>query len=114
VGKFQMRNATPIGAEPLCRTCVHGLVLRGYRESEMAVRCTYANPAFAVSFTVSECTEFYDRSRPSWTAMEKLAIHVTPKGPSTPLGFKVGFNLREIDDDSCDEELEEVASDDDE
>lgn len=111
MGKIQMKNATPIGAEPLCRTCIHGLVLRGYRESEMAVRCTYANPAFPVSFLVSECTEFYDRNRPSWAAMDKLAIHVTPKAPAKPLGFGVGFRLTAIEDDSCDdEELDEVAS----
>jgi hypothetical protein len=103
MGKIQMKGATAVGAEPVCRTCVHGLVLRGYRDSEIVVRCTFANPAFVVPFIVSECTEFYDRDRPSWSAMDKFAIHVSPKAEPKPVGFKVGFRLKQnADDADCD------------
>jgi hypothetical protein len=103
MGKIQMKGATAVGSELLCRTCIHGLVLRGYRESEQMVRCTFANPAFVVPFPVAECTEYYDRNRPSWDSMQKLAVKVTANPKMKPVGFRVGLQVEENEEESSDD-----------
>ena len=37
---------------------------------------------------------YYDKNRPDWKQMEKLAIHVSPDNPK-PVGFKVGAGFGE-------------------
>jgi hypothetical protein len=89
--------------------------MTGYRESEMVTMCSYADPSIVVPFVIYECTKYYDKNRPSWQQMEKLAIHVSP-GRTKPVGFKVGAGFGETtvrvvenddeDDDSGDEDDE--------
>jgi hypothetical protein len=76
------------------------VVFTGYRESEKTIICTRVDPNIVLPFTVNTCTSFYDKNRPSWQQMEKLAINITP-GPLKPVGFKVGvgFNTDEEDQD---------------
>lgn len=83
-----MKDATPVGSAPLCRTCSNAHILRGYRESEMLVVCTATYPDFPVPFVVRECSGYNDRNRPDWDQMTKLAIHVTPRLKSSK---KFGF-----------------------
>ena len=51
--------------------------------------CTYVDPNIVLPFSVYTCSGFYDKNRPSYQQMQKLAIDVTP-GPLKPVGFKVG------------------------
>jgi hypothetical protein len=97
MGKAYIKNGTPVGTESLCRTCTSAHIITGYRESELITVCTEVRPNFILPFTVHDCTGYYDRNRPSWDQMEKLAIHVTP-GTLKPVGFKVGIGV--IDDDN--------------
>ena len=62
--------------------------MTGYRESESITLCTDLNPNIVVPFVIYECSGYYDKNRPSWRQMEKLAINVTP-GPLKKVGFKV-------------------------
>lgn len=64
--------------------------MTGYRESEVITMCGEVHPAIVVPFAVYDCTSYYDKNRPSWDEMQKLAITVTP-GPLKPVGFKVGL-----------------------
>jgi hypothetical protein len=89
MGKVFVKNGTPVGAESLCRTCAWAVVFTGYRESEQTIICTRMNPNIVLPFTVNTCTSYYDKNRPTWQQMEKLAIDVTP-APLKPVGFKVG------------------------
>jgi hypothetical protein len=89
MGKILIKNGKPVGAESLCRTCSCAVAFTGYRESEQTIICTRMDPNIVLPFTVNTCTSYYDKNRPSWQQMEKLAIDVTP-APLKPVGFKVG------------------------
>jgi hypothetical protein len=77
----------------------------GYRESEKITMCNDVNPNIIVPFPIYECTGYYDKNRPSWKQMEKLAINVTP-GPLKRVGFKVAAGLAadETDTEEDDDE----------
>ena len=88
MSKIKMKNGTPVGNAHLCRGCIHGQFVVGYRETDVLVVCTYSNPARTVPFPVYECTEYWDRNRPSYEQMKKLALdfRVTRKKPIS--GFR--------------------------
>ena len=89
MSKGYVKGGTPIGSESLCRTCSYAHVMTGYRESEMVTICNDVHPNIVVPFNIYECTGYYDKNRPNWEQMEKLAIHVSAGNPK-PVGFKVG------------------------
>jgi hypothetical protein len=89
MGKLPIKNGTPVGSVSLCRTCTSAQIMTGYRESELITICDNVHPNLVVPFNVYECTGYYDKNRPSWDEMKKLAIHVEP-GRTKPRGFKVG------------------------
>jgi hypothetical protein len=66
--------------------------MTGYRESELITICDNPSPSFVVPFNVYECSRYYDKNRPSWMEMKKLAIHVDT-GPTKPVGFKTGLGF---------------------
>jgi hypothetical protein len=84
-----IKGGTPIGSESLCRTCANAQIMTGYRESEQITICTNVVPNVVMPFKVYDCSGYYDKNRPSWEQMTKLAIDVTPS-PIKPVGFKVG------------------------
>ena len=63
--------------------------MTGYRESERLPICNGVHPNIVVPFNIYECTGYYDKNRPSWEQMEKLAIDVDT-APMKPVGFKTG------------------------
>ena len=72
--------------------------MTGYRESEMVTMCNDVHPNIVVPFRIYEYTGYYDKNRPDWEQMEKLAIHVEP-GRTKPRGFKVGGGIGFTDDE---------------
>ena len=60
----------------------------------MVTICIRVDPNIVVPFQMYECTGYYDKNRPTWQQMEKLAIHVSPGSPK-PVGFKVGAGFGE-------------------
>ncbi len=107
MGKSNVKNGTPVGNEHLCRRCTWGQCVTGYRESELLMICMRPDPSFRVPFVVLDCNEFSDRNRPSWDAMQKLAIEVAPTRISTRMaGFAAITKvtpIRRTDDDDEDE-----------
>ena len=89
-----MKGGTPVGSESLCRSCTSAHIMTGYRESEMVTICNDVHPNIVVPFNIYECTGYYDKNRPNWEQMEKLAIDVVP-APMKPVGFKVGKGFGE-------------------
>jgi hypothetical protein len=67
-----------VGNEHLCKSCCHGQVTTGYRESDVLVICALSTPSFRLPFVVHECTVFSDKHKPDWEQMEKLAIQIQP------------------------------------
>jgi hypothetical protein len=95
MGKLFVKNGTPVGNEHLCKSCTWGQVTAGYRESDVLAICTNTNPNIKLPFTVHECSEFQDKSRPDWEQMEKLAIQIQPLRVSKKTrGFSVAETLR--------------------
>jgi len=78
MGKLIVKNGTPVGNEHLCKSCSWGQYTTGYRESEVMVFCTNTSPNFKVLFPVHECSEYYDKRKPDYQQMEKLAIDIEP------------------------------------
>ena len=74
----------------------------------MVTMCCWPEPNILVPFQIYECSRYYDKNRPSWQQMEKLAIHVSPGNPK-PAGFKVGAGFAQTtvnvveDDGECNE-----------
>jgi len=115
MGKLNVKNGTPVGNEHLCKSCSWGQFTTGYRESDVLAFCTNTNPNFRVPFAVHECSEYYDKHRPDWEQMKKLAIEVAPIRVSKKTkGFDVATTLQPakpeyepaIDEEEDDEEFE--------
>ncbi|GAA3748951.1 hypothetical protein [Terriglobus aquaticus] len=112
MGKLNMKGATPIGSVALCSTCTCGLILSGFRESEQVMICTRVEPNLLLPFPVHECTGYYDKNRPSWQQMQKLAIRVEDR-PAKNAGFKAGLGFAEtaisvaVSDDEDDDDNED-------
>lgn len=92
MSKPYIKNGTPVGSEPLCRTCSHSVTLTGYRESEQLTMCIRVHPNIVLPFTVNTCSGYYDKNRPSWKEMRDLAIDIRTTAPLKPVGFKVGLH----------------------
>ena len=83
-----IKGGTPTGSASLCKTCSYAQIMTGYRESEQLIICTDVHPNVVVPFTMYDCTGYYDKNRPSYDQMQKLAIDVVPD-PLKKVGFKL-------------------------
>jgi hypothetical protein len=101
-----VKNGTPTEGQSKCASCVHVHMVRGYRESEEIVLCTYnwGHP-LNVPFKVYECSNHHDKNRPTWRQMEDLAINVMPTSSMKHAGFRI-----EIDEEEDEEEELEAAT----
>lgn len=88
MSRAYIKGGTPVGSESLCRTCVNAQIMSGYRESELVTVCTNVDPNVVVPFKIYDCTGYYDKNRPDWEQMQKLAIDVST-APMKPVGFKI-------------------------
>jgi hypothetical protein len=114
MGNLNVKNGTPIGNEHLCKGCSNGQFITGYRESEVLVICTNSTPSRVVPFVVHECTDFWDRRKPDWEQMEKLALSFSEGARRKPTpGFRgSGFArvlVDDVDETVDEDELSEVA-----
>ncbi len=107
MGSIYIKNGTPIGATSLCTTCTHAHIVEGYRESEAIVLCTYASydRALFIPFKVKSCSNHYDKARPTWEQMEKLALPVAPHNTYKTVGFLTTVKVKSnsTDDESSNE-----------
>ncbi len=89
---FTIKNGTAVGNESRCKTCIHVHMQTGFRESEEVIFCNYGNLRL-VPFPVRDCTDYQNRTHPTWEQMEKLALDVT----SSPNKRVKGFSFEEPD-----------------
>lgn len=106
--KLNVKNGTPIGSAHLCKGCTHCQFIRGYRESETLVICNYSNQPQVIPFVVHECTEFWDRQRPDWEQMEKLALDFTETKHKRISGFRGSGFARVLVKESESEDVDET------
>lgn len=98
-----VKNGTPTTGQSKCASCAHVHMVRGYRESEEIVLCTYPlGPPLNVPFKVYECSNHLDKNRPSWKQMEDLAIDVLPTSSAKPAGFRIGISA-DVDEEENEE-----------
>ncbi len=76
--KIFIRGGIAHGRTSLCATCASAHIVTGYRESEMVVICTEANPHIPIRFEVKDCTQYSARNQ------------VTPPPAPRKFGFCVG------------------------
>ena len=93
MSKTYIKGGTPIGSASLCKTCRSAQIMTGYRESEQLTICNWVDPCMVVPFTIYDCSNYYDKNRPSWKQMEDLAIDVVPD-PLKKVGFKLNLIAR--------------------
>ena len=121
MGKLNIKNGTPIGNEHLCRNCLHGQYTTGYRETEVLVVCGNLTPAMVIPFPVRECTDFWDRHRPSWDDMKRFALDLSKVHRKATPGFRQkGFaagpvvvndpHENEGEDEDADENADDIAA----
>jgi hypothetical protein len=89
MSKPNIKGGTPVGTTSLCKTCSYAHIMTGYRESELMTICNEVHPNIVVPFVIYECTSYYDKNRPDWEQMQKLALNLATD-PIKPVGFKVG------------------------
>ena len=77
----------PGDGQSLCRTCYWAHAQKGFRESEEAVFCMFG-PMRKVPFRVRDCTDYLNRTLPTRTQMEKIALII----PTEPVRKKMGFS----------------------
>jgi len=109
MSKLNLKNGTPAGSEHLCRRCNHCQFTVGYRETDVLVICTNPSPARVIPFPVYDCTDFWDRNRPDWDAMEKLAIDFSDSRRKPTPGFRDSGFAR-VPAPVVDDENDEVAA----
>jgi hypothetical protein len=110
MSKVNVKNGTPVGNAHLCRSCSNGQFTVGYRESDVLVICTNSSPARLISFPVCECTEYWDRNRPSYREMTKLALSFSDGSRKSIRGFRdSGFAQLPIAAEGNEDDEDEAA-----
>jgi hypothetical protein len=88
MGNIRVKNGTPVGNESLCETCTHALIVKGFRETEELVFCTYAfDQILRMPFKVYKCSGHIDKGMPTWEQMKDMAIEVKPISSTKQAGF---------------------------
>ncbi len=102
MGNITIKNGSPTDGEPLCKSCEHVHMQKGFRESDEAIFCTYRcwDAPRPVLFRVRECTDYQDRTTPSRDWMEENALIVETRKSVHEAGFRLRI---EQGDESSDE-----------
>jgi hypothetical protein len=94
-----VRNGTPVYGPPLCETCTHGHIVKGYRETEEIVRCNIDTPMIRVSFRVRECSSYLDKTREPLYELKRIAWTILPERGKKTAGFVPPSESSDVDDD---------------
>jgi hypothetical protein len=106
---FKIKQAVAQMEEPLCRTCRYAHIRRGFRESEEAIFCNFAEQLRPVPFKVAECTDYANRNVPYRYELEQMALLINVPRAQKKAGFRtaVGFDTKaERSEDGEDESSE--------
>ena len=76
----------PSDGQSLCRTCYWAHAQKGFRESEEVILCAFG-PLHKLPFPVRECTDYLNRTLPTRSQMEKIALIIPSHPARRPAGF---------------------------
>ena len=82
-----VKNGTPVGSQSQCAKCEHAHIMRGFRESEELTYCNFPADLILAPFKVRDCSNYSDKTRPTWDQMQDLAIEIRPVSFAKPAGF---------------------------
>ena len=85
-----VKNGTPIGSQSRCDKCEHAHIMRGFRESESLTYCNFPTDLILVPFKVRDCSNYSDKTRPTWDQMQELAIEIRATPTLKSAGFRTG------------------------
>lgn len=102
----KVKDGTPLHGPPLCETCVHAHIERGFCQNEMAIFCQATWPEHRVQFRVRECSGYLERKRQNLKQMEDMAWVLRPREGKRVAGFVRLSDLPE-DEDQIEIELDE-------
>ena len=97
---IKVKDGTPEGTQSLCVSCRWGHVVRGFRESQEVIHCTWLSENPEMQFPVSRCS-FYDRRIPSRRGMEQIAWILLTKKAGRTIGFVTAKQFCEIEGDDA-------------
>jgi hypothetical protein len=67
-------------------------MVRGYRESQEVIICSYVDPSREVSFAVCECNHYRSSITPTPQQMEDIALIIPTQSARKTAGFAgIGF-----------------------
>lgn len=90
-----IKGGTPLQGESLCKACQWVHMIRGYRESQEVIICTYLDPSREVTFAVYECSHFRSSITPTPQQMEDIALIIPTQPARKPAGFAgIGFGKK--------------------
>jgi len=98
---IKIKDGTPEGTLSLCVTCRWGHVIRGFRESQELIHCTWLNGSPEIQFPVNRCSSYDDRRIPSRRDMEQIAWILLTKKAGRTIGFVTAKQFYEIEGDDA-------------
>jgi hypothetical protein len=105
---FKIKQAVAQMEDPLCRTCRYAHIRKGFRESEEAIFCNFAEQLRPVPFRVAECTDYANRNVPYRYELEQMALLINVPRARKKAGFRRAIGLEA--EAERPEDSEEVAS----
>jgi hypothetical protein len=101
---INIKGGTPLHGESLCKTCQWVHLIRGYRESQEVIICTYVDPSREVKFAVCECSHFRSSITPTPQQMEDIALIIPTEPARKPAGFG-GMGFGTLAEEVSDQDL---------
>lgn len=87
MSSLKVLGGTPVVSEPLCNSCKHALLVRGFSVAEVVYLCDALYPTRSMPFLVRECSMYVDKCRDDIEAMEKIAWLITTPSINRKVGF---------------------------
>ena len=80
----------------LCSSCRHATIVKGRALRDEIIECSCLDDDTRITFAVTSCTQYSDRSRPSLYDMEDLAWILRTDKKTKTIGFVRPSELRRI------------------
>jgi len=94
--QIKIKDGTPKHGDSLCRTCRWAHLVKGYRESEEVIICSYVDPNCAVAFSVRDCNHYRSSITPTPQQMEEIALIIAVEPTRKPAGFVVAVTQSDV------------------
>jgi hypothetical protein len=98
---IKIKDGTPEGGQPLCKTCRWAHIVKGFSVSQEQIRCKSLRNHPLVPFAVNDCSSYDDKQLPSRWDMEQIAWVLLTKKTGRTIGFVTAKQFRQIEGDDA-------------